>query len=222
MRKRQRVRVVDLTRKITHEMPNFPGEPRPGFIHFGDLADIGFRCKQVLMPTHFGTHTDAYSHFLPGGASIDRIPPAHYVGPAVVLDVRRRPDRARVTRRDLEAAWPVGATARRVLVNTGWGERVKGAAFFKNFPGIEAETARWLIRRKIIMLGLDLPSVHPKEYKRVHELLFNAGIAVTEGLINLSRLPRGEVFFAGLPLALAGLDGSPIRAIAIVGDPNQM
>lgn len=72
------------------------------------------------------------------------------------------------------------------------------------------------------MLGLDLPSVHPKEYKRVHELLFKAGIAVTEGLINLSRLPRGEVFFVGLPLALAGLDGSPIRAIAIVGDPNQM
>jgi len=38
-------------------------------------------------------------------------------------------------------------------------------------------------------------------------------------LINLSRLPRGEVFFVGLPLALAGLDGSPIRALAILGDP---
>ncbi len=222
MERKKRVRVIDLTRKITHEMRNFPGEPRPGFIHFADLADIGFRCKQILMPTHFGTHTDAYSHFLPGGAPIDRIPPAQYVGPAVVLDVRRRPDRARVMRRDLEAAWPAGSTARRVLLNTGWGEGVKGAAFFKKFPGIEVEAARWLIRRKIVMLGLDLPSVHPKEYKRVHELLFRAGIAVTEGLINLSRLPRGEVFFVGLPLALAGLDGSPVRAIAIVGDPNQM
>lgn len=222
MARGQRVRVIDLTRKITHEMPNFPGEPRPGFIHFGDLADIGFRCKQILMPTHFGTHTDAYSHFLPRGASIDRIPPVHYVGPAVVLDVRRRPDRARVTRRDLESAWPSGATARRVLVNTGWGERVKGPAYFKDFPGIEAEAARWLIRRKVVLLGLDLPSVHPKEYKRVHELLFKAGIAVTEGLINLSRLPRGEVFFVGLPLLLAGLDGSPVRAVAIVGDPNEI
>lgn len=72
------------------------------------------------------------------------------------------------------------------------------------------------------MLGLDLSSVHPQEYKKVHEMLFRGGVAVTEGLINLSRLPRGEVFFVGLPLALAGLDGSLIRAVAIVGDPRDL
>ena len=56
MRKGGSGRIVDLARPITHERPNFPGEPRPGLIHF---ADIGFRCKHVLMPTHFGTHIDA-------------------------------------------------------------------------------------------------------------------------------------------------------------------
>jgi len=220
MARKRRVQIIDLTRKITHEMPNFPGEPRPGFIHFADVADIGFRCTQVLMPTHFGTHTDAYTHFLPGDVTIDRMPLEKYVGRAVVLDVRKRPHPARITRRDLEAAWPAGATAPRVLVNTGWGERVKGPAYFKNFPGIEPEAARWLIRRKVILVGLDLQSVHPRLYKEVHELFFRAGVGVTEGLINLSRLPRGEVFFVGLPLALAGLDGSPIRAVAIVGDAD--
>ena len=218
MARMRRVRIIDLTRPITHEMPNFPGEPRPGFIHFGDVPDIGFRCTQVLMPTHFGTHTDAYTHFLPGTTTIDRMPLEKYVGPAVVLDVRKRPNRACVTRRDLEAAWPVGATAPRVLVNTGWADRVQGPAYFRGFPGIEPEAARWLIRRKVILLGLDLPSVQPREYKRVHEMLFRAGVGVTEGLVNLSRLPRGDVFFVGLPLALAGLDGSPIRAVAIIGD----
>ena len=222
MARAKRARLIDLTRKITHEMPNFPGEPRPGFVHFGDVRDIGFRCTQVLMPTHFGTHTDAYTHFLPGGVPIDRMPLEKYVGPAVVVDVRKRPDGAHVTQRDLEAAWPAGATAPRVLVNTGWADRVKGPAYFRGFPGIEAEAARWLIRRKVILLGLDLPSVHPREYKRVHEMLFRAGVGVTEGLVNLSRLPRGEVFFVGLPLALARLDGSPIRAVAIVGDPMRI
>ncbi len=77
---------------------------------------------------------------------------------------------------------------------------MKGPAYFKDFPGIAEEAARWLIRRKVVMLGLDLPSVHPKEYKAVHEVLFRGGVAVTEGLINLSRLPQGEVFFVGLPL----------------------
>ena len=219
MRYKRKARIVDLTRPIVHEMPNFPGEPRPGFIHFADIADIGFRCKQVLMPTHFGTHTDADSHFLPKGRTIERMPLAPYVGPAVVLDVRRRPDSARVTDRDLERAWPKGATAPRVLVNTGWSERVKGLPYFKDFPGIEVEAARWLIRRRIQLVGLDLPSVHPTEFKAVHELFFRAKVAVTEGLVNLSRLPRGEVFFVGLPLALTGLDGSPIRALAVLGDP---
>ncbi len=222
MPKRRPVKLVDLTRTITHEMLNFPGEPRPGFIHFGGVADIGFQCNQILMPTHFGTHTDAYTHFLPGTTTIDRMPLVKYVGPAIVLDVRKRPDPARVTQADLEAAWPAGATALRVLVNSGWGDRVKGPAYFRGFPGIEAEAARWLIRRKVILLGLDQPSVHPREYKRVHEMLFRAGVGVTEGLINLSRLPRGEVFFVGLPLALARLDGSPIRAVAIIGDPNHL
>lgn len=219
MAKVRSVRVVDLTRKITHEMLNFPGEPRPGFVKFGGLSDIGFRCRQILMPTHFGTHTDAYSHFLPLGRTIDRMEIAPYIGPAVVVDVRRRSDRAKVTRSDLEAAWPTEASARRVLLNTGWGDRVKGPAYFKDFPGVEEEAARWLIRRKVVMLGLDLPSVHPRKFKAIHELLFRGRVAVTEGLINLSRLPRGEVFFVGLPLALTGLDGSPIRALAVVGDP---
>ncbi len=222
MARNRRARIIDLTRKITHEMPNFAGEPRPGFIHFADVADIGFRCTQVLMPTHFGTHTDAYTHFLPDTTTIDRMSPEKYVGPAVVLDVRKRPDQAKITQQDLEAAWPAGARAPRVLVNTGWGERVKGVAYFRDFPGIEPEAAGWLTRRKVILLGLDLPSVHPTEYKRVHEMLFRGGVGVTEGLINLSRLPRGEVFFVGLPLALAGLDGSPVRAVAIVGDPSRL
>jgi len=211
-------KLIDLSRKITHEMLNFPGEPRPGFIRFGAVGDIGFQCTQILMPTHFGTHTDASTHFLPDTVTIDRMPLENYVGPAVVLDVRKRPDRARVTRKDLEAAWPADADAPRVLVNTGWADRVKGAAYFRGFPGIELEAARWLIRRKAILLGLDLPSVHPRDYRRVHELLFRAGVGVTEGLVNLSRLPRGQVFFVGLPLALAGLDGSPIRAVAFVGN----
>jgi arylformamidase len=109
-----------------------------------------------------------------------------------------------------------------VLINTGWGDRVKGPAYFKDFPGIEADGARWLIRRKVIMLGMDLPSVHPKQYKAIHELLFRGKVAVTEGLINLSRLPHGEVFFVGLPLPLKKLDGSPIRAVAIIGDPMRI
>lgn len=37
------------------------------------------------MPTHFGTHTDAFSHFLRAGSTIDRMDLVPYIGAAVVL-----------------------------------------------------------------------------------------------------------------------------------------
>ena len=39
----------------------------------------------MLMPTHFGTHADAYSHFRRAGGTIDRMDLVSYIGAAVVL-----------------------------------------------------------------------------------------------------------------------------------------
>jgi kynurenine formamidase len=204
-------------------MPNFPGEPRPGFVKFGDLNELGFRCHQVLMPTHFGTHADAYSHFLTNGLPIDRMRPAAYVGPAILLDVRCRRNPTRVTRQDLERAWPVGIKGARVLIRTGWAEGTRGTAYFKSFPGLTAEAATWLAReRKVLLLGLDLPSVHPTDYARVHRILFRADVAIVEGLVRLEEVTEPRFFFVGLPLPLRGLDGSPIRALAILGPPDDL
>ena len=229
MQRARRPRIVDLTRTISHEMPNFPGEPRPGFIRFGDLGDIGFRCHQILMPTHFGTHADAPSHFLPSGRPIARMRPDAYVGPAALLDVRRRPDATRVTRTDLERAWerawerarPGGEPVRRVVVNTGWAERATGARYFRGFPGLTREAATWLVRSKrVTLVGLDLPSVHPTDYRRVHVILFRGNVAVVEGLVRLGEVRVSRFFLVALPLPFAGLDGSPVRALAILGDPS--
>ena len=222
MARRPRPRIIDLTRPIVHEMPNFPGEPRPGFLRFGGLGDLGFRCHQVVMPTHFGTHADAYNHFLAAGLPIDRMQPRQYVGPALLLDLRRRSDPKQITRADLLRAWPRGDRARRVVLNTGWATRAKGARYFKGFPGLTRDAATWLVGRSVLMLGLDLPSVHPADYTRVHQILFRGGVAVVEGLVGLNRVATRWFFFVGLPLPLRGLDGSPVRALAIVGSPDDL
>jgi len=41
------------------------------------------------MPTHFGTHTDAYSHFRGAGGTIDRMDIVLYVGAASFSTARR-------------------------------------------------------------------------------------------------------------------------------------
>jgi kynurenine formamidase len=45
---------------------------------------------------------------------------------------------------------------------------------------------------------------------------------VVEGLVRLDKVRGPRFFFVGLPLPLAGLDGSPIRALAILGPPEDL
>ena len=49
-------------------------------------------------------------------------------------------------------------------------------------------------------------------------LLLGAGVLILENLRDLARLPEEPVPFFALPLAWAGADGAPTRAIAILED----
>ena len=66
------------------------------------------------------------------------------------------------------------------------------------------------------MLGVETPApadVHNKEeLTAVHHALLGAEIVIVEGLANLDALQQEEVTFIALPLKLAGVDGSPVRA----------
>ncbi|MCX7971342.1 MAG: cyclase family protein, partial [Negativicutes bacterium] len=70
--------------------------------------------SRVTMGVHIGTHTDAPRHFLPDGASVDELPPDHYIGlcQIVRVDGGRRPDRL-ITAGDLPEI-----VAPRLLVDT--------------------------------------------------------------------------------------------------------
>ena len=43
------------------------------------------------------------------------------------------------------------------------------------------------------------------------------GVVIVEELANLAALPDGPFHFVALPLRLTALDGSPVRAVAVVG-----
>src|SRR4029077_14991552 len=108
---------------------------------------------------HVGTHFDAPSHWLSGRdlAALASVPPAHLVGPAVVIDrvaeAGADPDYL-LTVADLEAfqaehgPFPEGGW---LLLRTGWDARADDAAAFLNAgsgqprtPGPDAACARYL------------------------------------------------------------------------------
>jgi len=88
--------------------------------------------------------------------------------------------------------------------------------FEQDFVHLAPETADWLIRRNIALVGIDYLSIEAfgaQDY-RVHNTLLGAGVIVLEGL-DLSRVPPGACELVCLPLRIEGSDAAPARVLII-------
>ena len=134
-----------------------------------------------------------------------------YLGSAIVVDLTAKfeTDRTRqITISDLESS----ADAPRLLVRTGvWRD---SKSFPEWIPVIASDVAEWLGKRKVKLLGLDLPSVDSIDAKNLmnHHALAAAGVAIVESL-DLSEIEAGTYHFSALPLRISGGDAAPVRAI---------
>jgi arylformamidase len=71
-----------------------------------------------------------------------------------------------------------------------------------------------LLGRGLRLLGVDAPSVDPRESKSlpVHHMLFSGNAYILENL-DLRRVPPGPYELIALPLKLMALDAAPVRAV---------
>ena len=153
-------------------------------------------------------------HFFDDGRTLDQMPLDWFYGPACCINLPKPAD-GEITAQDLQAFEPLLTSGARVLVNTGWHRQFGSPDFFTHFPSLTVEAARYLVSRKIRLLGMDMPTPG-KQWLELHHALLapDAEVVVVESLANLDALPPHFVF-AGFPLPLQGRDGSPIRAVAI-------
>ena len=79
---------------------------------------------------------------------------------------------------------------------------------------LSPEVIHFLSKRGVQLVGIDTPSVDPQDSKLLesHQALFETQMCVLEGL-NLSQVAPGSYFLVALPLALKGVDASPVRAV---------
>ena len=110
------------------------------------------------------------------------------------------------------------------LVRTGWARYWDEAERFNNagagWPGPDDSGARWLIERRVHVVGSDTPAFEaiPSPGDSVHALLLvDHGIPIVENLQleELAALGVHEFLFVGLPLPIVGATGSPLRPLAL-------
>ncbi len=208
-------KIIDLTLETFDRAPTFPSDPKCAFIQHNTTRTIGYNITQIVMSTHQGTHVDAPLHFLDGGRTIDRIDLGRLLGPASLIDLSHKEPGTAITAADFEAHADVIGHGSRVIYRTGWDRHYPSPEYLKNQPNLTLGAAEWLAGRGIQMIGMDTPTPCTDDFTRVHQALFKHDILVVEGLANLDQLPASFTFIA-LPLRLAGLDGSPVRAVALV------
>ena len=189
--------IIDISRDIL-KTPVYPGDPE-GYLDEIKSMKKGEKCNLNAFYTclHTATHVDAPLHFINGGASIDEIPLATFIGECVVVEVPPGP----VTGAFAEDNFPFNAE--RVLI------KGNGNSYLME------SSAYCFADTNVKLLGTDSQSIgYGSSNEIVHRALLSENIAVLEGL-DLSKVELGKYFLMAQPIKISDVEASPCRAILI-------
>ena len=215
--------IVDLSHPLAPGMPGYPGDPEVAATPVATIAAHGFAVTALRLGTHSGTHVDAPSHAVEGGAAIDAIDPGRLIGPARILRVTAG-DGEPIGVAGLEPQLAAWSGERIALVHTGW-DAHWGTPRMLRHPAVSIELADALLGLGVDVLGVDTLSPDLLQYASgsgaggpaalpAHARWLGAGGLIIENLRGLGEVPGQTCELIALPLRLAGLDGSPVRAVA--------
>lgn len=200
--------LYDLSPTIRPETPVWPGDtPFSAKLSWSIAQGASVNLSAITTTPHLGSHADAPFHTEPRGEGMADMPLDRYLGPCRVIRV---PPQPLIEPRHLEAFDL--ANPGRILFKT---ESVRDRRTFpERFTAISPETVALLAEKGVLLVGMDTPSVDPFDSKTLdaHHALFRNGIAILEGLV-LDGVPEGVYELIALPLKMAGLDASPVRAV---------
>lgn len=211
--------VIDLSWPVAPGMPMYPGDPPMSLTRMGSLEVQGWLSHLASLPAHSGTHIDAPAHVLAGGAALADLPLSRFAGPGAVLDLRQRAAGpfGSVTEEDLAPLLAGLGSVSHLLLWTGvealWPEPERYYAS----GGLTGGAARLLAGISGLSgIGLDCGSADASGASDLpaHHALLRAGVLIVENLRGLGQLPASGFTFLALPIL--GLDGSPVRAAALV------
>ena len=214
------MKIIDLTLTISENIPTFPGSPQPNFINWESIEKDGYNLELLFLSSHTGTHIDAPYHFIKKGQKIHQIMTKRLVTEAILIKIRKGPDQA-ITQVDIKkfekkhGKIDDGST---VIFQTSWQKNLQKKFYFLKNPGLATSAAKYLVSKKINLVGIDSPSIDlGKDFKfSVHHILAKNGILIVENLANLDKIHSEKFHLIVAPLKLKNATGSPVRAMALV------
>jgi len=193
-------KIYDISQTIKEGMPIWPGDTEyaadPTWILEGGCP---VNVSKLTLSSHTGTHADAPLHYGNHGVPVDGLSLTPYLGLCHVIDgdagLAQLPEKLeRVLLKQFKTyphnVWPV------------------------DFPTPTSDFIDGLAARGCQLIGVESPSIDPETSKNLpcHKAVERHGMAILEGLV-LTDVPCGTYELIALPLKLAEVDASPVRAI---------
>lgn len=190
-------------------MAVFPGDTpfSAEFLMHTDQGDH-LSLSKIDTTVHLGAHTDAPIHYAARSESIETRSLDYYLGKAQVIELAIEPGQ-RIRISDLKNK---SILAPRILFKTKsfpnpylWND---------DFNSLSGEVVQYLHEQKVILVGIDTPSIDPATDKTLesHLMVHRHDMAILEGIV-LDNVSEGIYELIALPLKIEGADASPVRAI---------
>jgi kynurenine formamidase len=132
-----------------------------------------------------------------------------------------------ITAATLAGSGPEPRAGDAVLIWTDWATHWNEPDYASQHPFLTADAAEWLVARGVRCVGMDTAGLmdpridlrpgHAEDVPIVDRILMEAGITYVAALVNVNAIEAGRPLFVAVPLKLVGLDGAPVRAVAIEG-----
>ncbi len=199
---------IDISQPLTNDMAHFPGDTPFNYSLTYSIEQTGsVNVGQMTGSLHTGTHIDAPFHYDSKGKTIDELDLNLAIGKAKVIDVSHV---EKITAETLQGFEFKGIS--RVLLHTSLPNNPN--RFPDKMPDLDPSVASHLKEAGVKLIGVDMPSVDAPDSKNLatHHALYDNGIFILENLM-LDHVTPGNYELVAVPLAIAGADASPVRAV---------
>jgi arylformamidase len=206
-------RLLDISPVLSPRVAVWPGDvafSRQLSAAIDDGANIDL--SAITTTVHVGAHTDAPSHYLRSGATMESRSLELYYGPCDVRSVQ-------IGRGERITPAHLGSPPRapRLLLHTG--TFPDPDVFTRDFAALSPELVAWAHGHGVRLIGIDTPSIDLCDDAVLlsHTAIAERDMAILEGIV-LDAVPDGLYTLIALPLRIEGADASPVRAVLVAED----
>ncbi|MFF2907282.1 cyclase family protein [Paenibacillus sp. NPDC057934] len=174
--------LIELTHLIFDGLPVYPGDTATHLVHSKQFLRDKYNNHQLDINMHSGTHIDGPMHMLDVTKTINEYPLDTFIGNGCMLDVSNE------TVIDYSEACENKIQERDiVLLHTGHDVYFGQERYFEGHPVLSMEFARLLVKKRVKIIGMDMPSPDRFPFE-IHKYLLSNDVLILENLTNVGAL----------------------------------